>query len=241
MTRELRIEDPLERRRSPAVPVAMGPDATLAGRLWYDSVKVVVRLGMVLAFRIRYTGTESVPPKGGILVVSNHQSHLDPPLIGAGFPRRMNFLARQTLFRSAAFARLIRSLNAIPIDREGGGMAGMKETLRKLKRAEVVLIFPEGTRCHDGEIAPFRPGFATLATRASAAIVPATIEGAFHAWPRTRNYPIPRTIHVHFCPPIPPEELKDRSEEEIVREVESRVRDAQAMIRRRPPFRAAQS
>lgn len=238
MTQELRVEDRLERKPPRATPTASGPDATMARRVWYDSTKLVVRLGLMLAFRIRYTGAETIPAEGGVLVVSNHQSHLDPPLIGAGFPRRMNYLARHTLFRSAAFARLIRSLNAIPIDREGGGMAGMKETLRRLKRSEVVLIFPEGTRCHDGEISPFRPGFATLATRAAAAIVPATIEGAFHAWPRTRNYPLPHTIHVHYSPPLLPEECEDRTEEEIVREVESRIRAAQAMIRQRPPFRA---
>ena len=67
--------------------------------------------------------------EGGVLVVSNHQSHLDPPLIGIGCPRRMNYLARDTLFRFAPFAWLIRSVDAIPIDREGIGLGGIKEAL----------------------------------------------------------------------------------------------------------------
>ncbi|HOU36076.1 MAG TPA: lysophospholipid acyltransferase family protein, partial [Candidatus Omnitrophota bacterium] len=82
-------------------------------------------------------------------MVSNHQSHLDPPLVGCGCRRQMNFLARNTLFRSPLFAKLISSVNAIPIDREGGGLAGLKETLRRLKRGEMVLVFPEGTRTPD--------------------------------------------------------------------------------------------
>ncbi|NLX95279.1 MAG: 1-acyl-sn-glycerol-3-phosphate acyltransferase [Rhodopirellula sp.] len=221
----------------PDVPLpsqALGPDSTLPQRVWYDTARATVRLAFTLAFRLRYTGLANVPRQGAALVVSNHQSHLDPPLIGAGYPRRMNFLARDTLYRSPLFARLIRSLNAIPLDREGGGMAGMKETLRRLKRGEAILVFPEGTRCWDGDIHPFKPGFATLAKRAGAAIVPATIEGAFQSWPRTRNYPLPGTIHVHFNPPILSQEIRELSEDEVVREVVTRIRAGRELIRRRP-------
>ncbi|NUQ63522.1 MAG: 1-acyl-sn-glycerol-3-phosphate acyltransferase [Pirellulales bacterium] len=236
MPRDVSVEEsPLAERR-PRPSDAVGPDSTFARRLWYDSAKAVVGLAFTVAFRIRYTGVTNVPTDGGALVVSNHQSHLDPPLIGAGYPRRMNFLARDTLFRNPHFARLIRSLNAIPLDREGGGMAGMKQTLRRLKRGEFIVVFPEGTRTKDGEIAPFRRGFATLAIRSHAAIVPATIEGAFDCWPRTQSYPLPRPIHVHYNLPIFPEQLAEYREDELVREVESRVRAGLAMIRKRPIF-----
>ncbi len=232
MTEELAINVLRKHRHSKSA--MSGPDATFARRCWYDSAKLVVRLGLVLAFRIRYTGVANAPSSGGLLVVSNHQSHLDPPLVGAGFPRRMNFLARETLFRFGPFARLIRSLNAIPINREGGGLSGVKETLRRLKRAEAVLVFPEGTRSRNGEIAPFRPGLATLAVRGNAAVVPTTIEGAFQAWPRTRNYPLPGTVHVHFSPAILANQVAEFTEEELVFEVQRRIRDAQAIMRRRP-------
>ncbi len=215
---------------------AEGPDSTLSRRLWYDSARGVVRLAFTIAFRVRYTGVKNVPNEGAALVVSNHQSHLDPPLVGAGCPRRMNFLARDTLFHFGPFGRLIGSLNAIPLDREGGGMAGMKETLRRLKRGELVLVFPEGTRSRDGEIAPFRPGIAALAVRAKAAIVPVTIEGAFRAWPRTQALPLPRTIHVHYSPPIVPEQVRGYREADLVHEVYSRIRMGQDVIRGRPVF-----
>jgi 1-acyl-sn-glycerol-3-phosphate acyltransferase len=213
-----------------------GPDSTLLRRLWYDSCKTLVQFTLISAFRIRYSGVENIPLRGAALVVCNHQSHLDPPLVGAGSPRRLSYLARESLFRFRLLAWLMRSLNGIPIDREGSGMAGMKETLRRLKRGEAVVIFPEGTRSPDGQIGPFRQGFAALALRSKAAIVPATLEGAFDAWPRYRDYPLPRTIHVHYGRPIPPDELSGRSEAEMVAEVQARVQAGLELIRSRSVF-----
>ena len=92
---------------------------SLIGRLWYDLFKRVLQLMAVGACQVRCSGRENIPSEGGVLVVSNHQSHLDPPLIGLCCPRLMNFLARETLFGFAPFAWLIASVNAYPIDRDG--------------------------------------------------------------------------------------------------------------------------
>jgi 1-acyl-sn-glycerol-3-phosphate acyltransferase len=189
-----------------------------------------------LAYRIQYTGRFNIPKMGPVLVVSNHQSHFDPPLIGAGCFRRMNYLARKTLFHFAPLGWLIHSLDAIPIDRDGLGLNGIKESLRRLKRGEMVLIFPEGTRSRDGEVAPFRPGFTVLAARSKAWIMPVAIEGAFDAWPRSRKLPRSGTIHVHYGEPIPPDEVSSCDERELVAEVERRVRQCHAMLREHPAF-----
>src|SRR5690242_18294289 len=117
---------------------------SLPKRLWYDFLRVVCRLVGIVAFSIRVRGRQHVPPDGGALVMSNHQSHLDPVLVGLASDRRLNYLARQTLFGFAPFRWLISSLDAIPLDREGLGLNGLKETLKRLKRGEMVLIFPEG-------------------------------------------------------------------------------------------------
>lgn len=224
-----------------AIPSRTADKSSWLRRAWYQLAKLTVRVAFGVFYRVRYTGTENVPREGGVLVVANHQSHLDPPLVGAGFPRQMSFLARRSLFRFAPFGWLIGSLNAIPLDRDGGGMAGMKETLRRLKRQEAVLIFPEGTRSATGEIAPFRPGFATLALRAQATLLPVSIEGAYAAWPRNRRFPRLGRIHVHFGRPLVPEELEGPSEAALVAEVESRVRAGVEEIRRRPGFRGGRS
>ena len=209
---------------------------SLPTRIWYQFLRWLIYLAGVLIYRVRYSGRENIPKTGAVLVVSNHQSHFDPPMVGAGVTRRMNYLARETLFHFAPLGWLIGTLDAIPIDRDGLGLTGIKESLRRLKRGEMVLIFPEGTRSADGEIAPFRPGFTVLAARSKAWILPAAIEGAYDAWPRWRRWPRRGTIHVHYGKPIPPEEVAGRDERELLAEVERRVRACHAMLRKHPLF-----
>ncbi|MGH7138284.1 MAG: lysophospholipid acyltransferase family protein, partial [Pirellulales bacterium] len=106
----------------------------LAKRLWYGFLQFVCRLLATVFFQISVGGREHVPRAGGVLVLSNHQSHFDPVLVGLACDRRLNYLARETLFGFAPFRWLINSLDAIPIDREGLGLTGLKETLRRLKQ-----------------------------------------------------------------------------------------------------------
>ena len=204
---------------------------SLLNRLWYRLIQCSLQLAAVLVYRVRYSGRRHIPSEGGVLVVSNHQSHLDPPLVGIGCPRLMNYLARDSLFHFAPFGRFIHSINAIPIDRKGIGLAGIKEALKRLKRGEMVLIFPEGTRSSDGEIAPFRPGFTTLAVRSKAAILPVAVDGAFQAFPRWRKFPGPGRIRVHYGTPMLPAELVGRDDRELAAEVERRVRECLAQLR----------
>jgi 1-acyl-sn-glycerol-3-phosphate acyltransferase len=208
-------------------------------RLWYEFLRIPVKLIAVLGYRVRYTGMHNIPATGGVLVVSNHQSHFDPPLVGLGCRRPMNYLARSSLFRFGPFRWLIRSLNAIPIEREGIGLGGIKESLKRLKRGEMVAIFPEGRRTKDGQIGPFLPGFTTLAVRAKAAILPAAIEGAFAVWPRWRTLPRLGPIHVRYGEPILPQEFDGWDERELLAEVERRVRECHARLRRHPLFAGA--
>ena len=197
---------------------------SLGKRLWYDFLHVVCRLVGVVVFRIRVTGREHLPRSGGALVLSNHQSHLDPVLIGLAGDRRMSFVARKSLFGFAPFRWLIDSLDAIPLDREGSGFGGLKETLRRLKREELVLIFPEGTRTRDGFLGEIKPGFCAIAHRAEVPLVPVAIDGAFDALPRTRDYPLPAVIHIAFGPPLMPEELSGfSSDEALVAEMHRRI------------------
>ncbi len=205
-------------------------DRSLAKHVWYEYLRIVCRLLGVALYRIRCTGRENVPAAGGVLVLSNHQSQFDPVLVGLAIDRRLNYLARETLFRFAPFRWFIRSLDAIPIDREGLGLAGLKETLRRLKRDELVLIFPEGTRTPDGAVHPLKPGFSALAQRANVPLLPVAIDGAFDAWPRWQPVPGLAVIHVHIGEPIPPELARSFDERELVAEVERRIRECFAAV-----------
>ncbi|MDZ7615879.1 MAG: lysophospholipid acyltransferase family protein [Patescibacteria group bacterium] len=202
----------------------------LSSRIWYNSLQTLLQIAAVLGWRVRHSGRENIPLEGGVLVVSNHQSHLDPPLVGMGVPRRMNYLARESLFRFRPLGWLMRSVDAIPIDRDGIGLSGIKESLRRLKRGEMVVVFPEGTRSVDGSIQAFLPGVTTLAVRSRAAILPVAIEGAFEAWPRWRSYPLPGQVVVHYGEPILPDEVASMDDRSLLAEVETRVRKCHARL-----------
>jgi 1-acyl-sn-glycerol-3-phosphate acyltransferase len=205
---------------------------TPSSRIWYQTARSVLCFADILSFRTRYSGCGNIPKEGGVLLVSNHQSHLDPPIIGLGCPRQLNALARKTLFDVPVLGRLIALLGSIPIDRDGMGLAGLREAMRCLKGGGVVLIFPEGTRSPDGKIAQFKPGFVSLAVRSRASILPCAIEGAHDCWPRGRKFPKPGRIRVHFGSPILPDEISRLDERELLVKVEDRVRQCHAHLLR---------
>lgn len=184
--------------------------------LWYLLLQALSRDLCAVFFHLRVRGRRHVPLEGGALLVSNHQSFLDPVLVGVGLRRRLNYLARETLFRFAAFRWLIYSLDAIPIQREGLGLGGIKETLRRLRRGEAVLLFPEGTRTRDGLVGPLRPGFCALVRRAGVPVVPVRIEGAYQAWPRTAALPRAHPIRVAYGRPLSPAEARTMDEHDVI-------------------------
>jgi 1-acyl-sn-glycerol-3-phosphate acyltransferase len=222
-------------------PPAAPANRTLWKRWAYSSARVAARLTAIAAFGIRCQGRERIPRQGPVLVCANHQSHFDPVLVGLCSDRPMNYLARESLFRIPGFRQLIELYDAIPIDREGTGLGGLKETLRRLKRGEMVLIFPEGSRTRDGEMAPLRPGFLTLARRSQAAVLPVGLDGAFDVLPRHRMIPRPAQICVCIGEPIVPAEAAALDEAALLAEVERRMRDCRCKARRmRSPDAALQ-
>jgi len=176
-------------------------------------------------------GREHWPAKGGGLVCANHQSMFDPPLVGLTCPRRMNYLARDTLFRIPLLAPLIKFLDAIPIDREGVGLSGLKETLRRLKAGELVLIFPEGTRTRDGEVAPLKPGFISVARRSRVPLVPVGLDGAYQAWPRTSPFPRGGRIAIVVGESISAQRVAELSDDELLAELDQRILNCHAAAR----------
>jgi len=148
----------------------------------------------------------------------------DPPLVGLTCQRRMNYLARDTLFPIPVLGSLIRFLDAIPIDREGVGLSGIKETLRRLKAGELVLIFPEGTRTSDGEVKALKPGFISLARRGKVPLVPVGLDGAYQVWPRTSKFPRLGRVAVMIGQPIGVEQIAAMNDEQLLEELERRIR-----------------
>jgi 1-acyl-sn-glycerol-3-phosphate acyltransferase len=177
-----------------------------------------------------------IPATGPVVLLANHESHLDPVLVGVATRRPISYLARKSLFQGP-FGRLIRSVNAIPLDREGVGIAGLREVIHRLREGEATLVFPEGTRTHDGQLGVFQPGFGILARRSGATIVPVGIEGAYEAWPRQCRLPRLARVTLHVGRPIPPDRIAALSEEALIalvrRRIAASVRIAQSRRGRR--------
>ena len=189
---------------------------TKAHAFWYHVCQFSLYLFIKLYFRTKYINSRNVPKSGPTLLVANHQSFLDPPAIGTGYYRMTNYLARKTLFRFKPFGKLIDSVDAIPLDQDGLGFQGVRETMKRLKNSEAVLIFPEGSRSFDGELAPFTSGYVAIASKTNSVIVPVAISGAFEAFPRTKKYPSPfkKRVVIEYGEPIPPEVYRSMTEEQ---------------------------
>lgn len=193
-------------------------------RIGYDILHTLCRLVGVLAFGVRVFDRRLAPTTGPALICANHQSFFDPVLIGLALDVRLNYMARKSLFDVPVLKQLIAYLDAIPIDRDGPGVAGLKETLKRLKRGEQVLIFPEGTRTRNGEMLALKPGFLTLARRTGVPLVPIGFDGAYQAWPRTQKLPGLSQIIVVVGEPITPEQIAGMNDADLIAELESRMR-----------------
>jgi 1-acyl-sn-glycerol-3-phosphate acyltransferase len=161
---------------------------------WHHSLYAFYHALFTLGFSLRMQGKHNMPTEGPALIVANHQSFLDPLIIGLVAQRPLVYLARKTLFKNRYFAAMIRSLNAVPIDQEGVGKEGIRAILEQLSRGRAVVVFPEGERTWDGKMLPLRPGIQLLIKRTKAPIIPIGIAGAFDAWPRVRAYPLPAPL-----------------------------------------------
>jgi len=152
-------------------------------------------------YGMRIEGREHLVTDGAVLVASNHQSYLDPPIIANLYDTPMFFLARKTLFRG--FCNwLYRQWNAFPVDQDKPDLAGLKQIIRLLKAGRRVAIFPEGARTLDGNIAEAAPGVGFVAAKSGATIQPVRIRGAFEALPRGASFLRASRISVIIGPPI---------------------------------------
>ncbi len=158
--------------------------------------------------RWRVLNPERIPLTGPVIIAANHSSYLDPALIGSGVPRPINYLARESLFRSSIFGWYLRALNVVPVDRDGGGAAGLKGILDRLLNGGAVILFPEGTRSADGQLQPARAGIGLTVIKSDAPVVPVRVFGTFEAWHRHQRLPRPHRVMVKYGVPMNFETLR---------------------------------
>jgi 1-acyl-sn-glycerol-3-phosphate acyltransferase len=169
---------------------------------------ILFRTGFATYFHWRVFNAENVPLQGGVILASNHASYLDPPLVGSGLHRDINYLARESLFRFPGIGALLRSWNSVPVDREGGGARGLKAILDRLLAGGAIILFPEGTRTTDGKFLPARSGIGLTVIKSTAPVVPVRVFGTYDAYGRRHSFPRPRRVMVKYGRPLTFETLR---------------------------------
>jgi len=153
-------------------------------------------------FRLELRGTQHIPRDGGLLIVPNHQTYADPPLVTIPVRRPVYYMAWSRLFDIPVFSRLIRLLRAFPVDIDGRDARATREAVRLLQAGEALMIFPEGERTTDGRLRPFKPGAFRLAVSLGVPVMPVTIVGGHDAWPPGRIVPRPSRITITYHPSV---------------------------------------
>lgn len=145
---------------------------------FYAFATSLLRIALVLLTRWRVEGKKSVPRKGPMIVVCNHLSLIDPPLLAASMPRRLVFMAKDELFHSILWSWSIRAYGAFPIRRGEPDREALKQANLTLKRGLALGMFPEGSRSQDGQMKPAEAGTSLVALRSGVPVIPVAITGS---------------------------------------------------------------
>ncbi|RJP21064.1 MAG: 1-acyl-sn-glycerol-3-phosphate acyltransferase [Deltaproteobacteria bacterium] len=188
--------------------------------------RAFVRAG---GWKVRVEGMESLPA-GGAVLVSNHQSLVDIPLLLSAFPRPVKFIAKRELGEIPLFGKAMAEAGNLFIDRDDprDAVQMLRDASSRLQRGQLLVVFPEGTRSDDGSIGEFKPGAFYLAQKSGAPVVPVHIDGGCLALPkgsfRFRRVP----LSVWVLPPLTVDEGAGGSKERIAASVRERIVSARA-------------
>ena len=208
---------------------AVRHDPERPGLMW-KICRAIARLFASSFFSVKSHGRHHVPRTGGVLLVANHQSYLDPILLGVHLRRHMSYLAKSELFANKYFGALIRALYAFPVKQGAGDVGAVKETIKRLREGHMLNIFPEGSRSTDGEIGPVLPGAALVVKKAGVPVVPVVIEGSYDAWPKGRKLFHPHPVSVMYGPPL---DMRGLGAREITQLIDRTLRTMFAELRER--------
>ncbi len=199
--------------------------------MFYWVTKNFFKILFTLYHRVQVRGKGQCSVAGACILAANHASHLDPPLVGAMYPRRLSFIAAEYLFRIPLLGFCIRRLGAIPVSREDAAspVEMMKMSLQLLKEGRQILLFPEGSRSQNGKLQPLEGGVAMLSLKTGAPIIPIYVKGTHKAMPRGAFFPRPVRLGIVFGEPLYPqdipEELSGKAKREyLVCELEKGIR-----------------
>jgi 1-acyl-sn-glycerol-3-phosphate acyltransferase len=167
-----------------------------------DLFRPAVHAASRFYFGLSLSGTEHIPGEGPVLIVPNHQTYADPPLVTIPVRRPVYYMAWSRLFEIPVFNRFIRLLRAFPVDIDARDARATREAVRLLQRGAALMIFPEGERTTDGRVQRFKPGAFRLAVSLGVPVLPVTIVGGDVAWPPGRALPRRGRISITYHPTL---------------------------------------
>ncbi len=198
----------------------------------YNSCKYLGWSLMPALFRLRVFGREKLPSNGGLLIACNHQSYLDPIMVGLGLGRSVDFMAREELFRRPILGPFIRRLHSFPVKQGENDLGAVRGAINRLRKGRTLIIFPEGTRSYDDRMLPLKPGFTIIAARSRAPVAPAVIYGAHRALPRGRRLLTFHNIWVAFGEPLAFPRWPGDDRTSFVNEIRRRMDELYGFLRR---------
>jgi 1-acyl-sn-glycerol-3-phosphate acyltransferase len=192
----------------------------------YRLARWIVETTVRLWFRPRITGRERVPAAGAVVLAPVHRSFADFVFTSVLTDRKLFFMAKDSLWRSRALARLVSTLGAFPVHREAADRGALARAQEVLEAGQVLVMFPEGTRQVGPTVAPLHDGVAFLAGRTGAPMVPIGIGGSDRSMPKGSKIPKPIAIDLVVGEPLPAPVRGDGG-----RLARSRVREASEALR----------
>ncbi len=147
-------------------------------------------------FRGQTLGISNLPKDGGVVVVSNHGSHLDPPILGHALGRPVAFMAKAELFKVPILSFIISACGAYPVKRGAGDREALRIASNRLIEGWATGVFLDGTRQENGRVNDPKPGAALLAARTGCPILPVAIVNSHRAFPKGSF--IPRFVSIHL-------------------------------------------
>ena len=188
----------------------------MMGNPVFSTARAIARLVTTLWFDIKVHGVRNIPMKGGVLIVANHQSYIDPAAIGAHVRRMTNYVGKSELFEKPLANWVNRSMGAFPVRQGEGDIGAVREAIKRLKEGAALVLFPEGSRTFDGELQPIAPGVGLIAKKAGVPVVPCVIEGSFDAWPRGQKIFCEHPVRMRFGPPMNLDHLKAQAIVQVI-------------------------
>ncbi|WP_008311338.1 lysophospholipid acyltransferase family protein [Leptolyngbya sp. PCC 6406] len=162
-------------------------------------------------FRGRIYGVERVPRQGPLLVVANHASDFDPPMLSNCVGRPVSFMAKEELFRVPLLGPAIQLYGAYPVKRGTADRSAIRAALTQLEQGWAVGVFLQGTRTGDGHIPDPKLGAALLAAKAQVPLLPVSLWGTHRILPKGSKFPRPVPVTVRIGEPLPPPTSSDRA------------------------------